>query len=82
MSSESKEEERKAKQRAYREAHRQELRDKNKVYRETHKKEIKAKGRANYEAYVERIGREEYNKRACKNRWKPAPTKKVEKEII
>ena len=80
MSSESKEEERKAKQRAYYQANKEKIKARQE---ERKRKEEKAdKKHAYYLAYVERIGREEYNKRSVKNRWKPAPTKKVEKEII
>jgi hypothetical protein len=80
MSSESKEEERKAKQRAYYQANKEKIKARQE---ERKRKEEKAeKQHAYYLAYVERIGREELNRRAAKNRWKPFPSKKVEKEII
>jgi hypothetical protein len=74
------EEERKAKRRAYYQANKEKIKAREGERRR--KEENKEKAHEKYLAYVERIGREEYNKRSCKNRWKPAPTKKVEKEII
>jgi len=79
MSSESKEEERKAKQRAYYRANKEKIKARKE---ERERKEEKAEKRhAYYLACVERFGREELNRRARKNRCKPFPSKKVKKEI-
>lgn len=74
MSSESKEEKKRAYQKAYYEANKEKI--KARAEERKRKEEKKEKAHQYYLAYVERIGREEYNRRQCENRWKPVAYKK------